>query len=195
MTAKPHLRLTKHQILALRGIRLPAVALKAMRGAGIYCDPSVSIEYQDLANKYVIRGCEYGGAAGCTGAYCGFVNVDGGLTPWLSRVDSVGRNGVHAVVVASALVRIQMFRNEQTCELLITRHDLKFIADRKRPILENEWSSMDFKEHWRERRCHPFAHLAGRHCLSRTSFTMLSAAPSLESGVSGVVIVMWRAVK
>jgi hypothetical protein len=137
MTAKSHLHLSKRQILALRGIRLPVSALKVLRETGIYCDPSVSIEYQDLARKYVIRGRESGGAVAHIGAYCGFVDMNGDSLAWLSRIDTVGRNGIHAVVVAQELMRIQMFRNGQTCDLLVTRHALTFRTERKRPTLEN----------------------------------------------------------
>jgi hypothetical protein len=82
MTAKSHLHLSKRQILALRGIRLPQSALKMLRETGIYCDPSVSIEYQDLARKYVIRGRESGGATAHIGAYCGFVDMNGEPLAW-----------------------------------------------------------------------------------------------------------------
>jgi hypothetical protein len=137
MTAKSHLHLSKRQILALRGIRLPVSALKVLRETGIYCDPSVSIEYQNLARKYVIRGRESGGAAAHIGAYCGFVDMNGDPLVWLSHIDTVARNGIHAVVVAQELVRVQMFRNGQTCDLLVTRHALTFRSERKRPTLEN----------------------------------------------------------
>jgi hypothetical protein len=137
MTAKPHVRLSKRQVLGLRGIRLPALALKTMRETGIYCDPSVSIEHQDLAKRYVLRGRESGGASGHIGAYCGFVDTSGDPLPWLTRVNSVGRNGIHAIVVATELVRIQIFRNGQTCDLLITRHKLTCKSGRTRPALEN----------------------------------------------------------
>jgi hypothetical protein len=137
MTAKSDLHLSKRQILALRGLRLPQSALKMLREIGIHCAPSVSIEYQDLAKNYVIRGRESGGATAHIGAYCGFVDMNGEPLAWLNRIDTVARNGVHAVVVAEELVRIQMFHSGQTCDLLITRHALTFRPERKRPTLEN----------------------------------------------------------
>src|SRR5258708_499074 len=35
-----------NQVLALRGLPLPAMTLKSLKAAGIYCQPSVSIEHQ-----------------------------------------------------------------------------------------------------------------------------------------------------
>ena len=43
------------EILARQGLRLPPVTLKQLRSAGIYCQPSVSIEHQHLAKRYVLK--------------------------------------------------------------------------------------------------------------------------------------------
>jgi len=126
------------QVLALRGLRLPLTALKQLQQTGIYCEPSVSIAHQNLAQKYVIRGGESGGGVAELGHYVGFVDTHGRSLPWLQRVHSVGRNGLHAVVVASQIVRLQMFRREQTYDLLITQHHLEFVQEGRRPTLQNK---------------------------------------------------------
>src|SRR5260370_39150620 len=91
--AKP---MNHNQILALRGLRLPTMTLKSLKSAGIYCQPSVSIEHQHLAGKYVLRGVESGGAVADLAAYCSFVEETGHAISWLLRVDSIAVNGVHA---------------------------------------------------------------------------------------------------
>ena len=53
---------SKQEIVARQGLRLPAIMLKRLRGAGIYCQPTISIEYQRRAKSYVLRGVESGGA-------------------------------------------------------------------------------------------------------------------------------------
>lgn len=137
MTTVHARRLSKEEVLALRGLRLPALALKTLRQTGIYCDPSVSIQYQSHGQKYVIRGVESGGAVQEMGAYCSFVSIDGTPLAWLQKVESVGRNGLHAVVIAPELLRLQMLRNEQTYQLLITRHCLETPQGSTRPALVN----------------------------------------------------------
>lgn len=137
MTTANKTRLNKKQVLALRGIRLPQAALKLLREAGIYCEPAVAIGYQHLAKRHVMLGRESGGAVAQVGAYCGFAGLQGEGLCWLNRISSIGRNGVHACVVAPAFVRLQVFRNDQTFELLITSHELKPRPERKRPALEN----------------------------------------------------------
>jgi hypothetical protein len=125
------------EILSRQGLRLPAITLKHLRSAGIYCQPTVSIEHQHFARMYVLRGVESGGAVADLGAYSSFVAEDGSALPWLQRVDSIGVNGVHAVVVAPVLVRIEMIRIECTYDLLITRHRLIPSDGSRRPGLES----------------------------------------------------------
>ena len=126
-----------HEILARQGLRLPAVTLKQLRAAGIYCQPTVSIEHQHLARKYVLRGVESGGAVAGLGAYASFVDERGNALPWLQRVDSIGVNGIHAVVVAPVLVRVEMLRIDRTYDLLIIRHSLVASKANHRPRLES----------------------------------------------------------
>jgi hypothetical protein len=132
-----HTRRLETEILARQGLRLPAITLKCLRTAGIYCQPSISIEHQHLAKRYVLRGVESGGAVAEVGAYASFVDEQGNALPWLQRVDSIGVNGVHAIVVAPVLIRVQMLRIERTYDLLITRHQLAKSGDSQRPRLES----------------------------------------------------------
>jgi hypothetical protein len=125
------------EVLARQGLRLPPITLKCLLTAGIYCQPSISIEHQHLAKKYVLRGVESGGAVAEVGAYASFVDERGNALPWLQRVDSIGVNGVHAIVVAPVLIRVQMLRIEGTYDLLITRHHLAKSRDSRRPQLES----------------------------------------------------------
>jgi len=125
------------QILALQGLRLPEITLKRLQTAGIYCQPAVSIEHQQLAGRYVLRGVESGGAVADLGAYCGFVDEDGRSISWLQRVDSIAVNGVHGIVISAGFVRLQMIRVQRTYDLLITRHFLANMEEGKRPQLDN----------------------------------------------------------
>lgn len=123
------------EVLARQGLRLPRVILNRLRDAGIYCQPTVSIERQNQTKKYVLRGVESGGAGAPLGSYSTFVGEGGQPLAWLQRIDSIGVNGVHAIVVAPLLLRLQMLRIERTYDLLITRHELTELADGRRPVL------------------------------------------------------------
>jgi len=125
----------RRELLARQGLRFPAIILRQLRNAGIYCQPTVSIEHQHLAKRYVLRGVESGGAIAALGAYSSFTGEDGSPLGWLQRVDTVGLNGVHAIVVAPVLIRVQMIRTGRTYDLLITRHSLAGSDGGRRPRL------------------------------------------------------------
>ena len=61
--------LDRHELLARQGLRFPVIILRHLRNAGIYCQPTVSIEHQHLDKRYVLRGVECGGAVADLGAY------------------------------------------------------------------------------------------------------------------------------
>jgi hypothetical protein len=83
----------------------------------------VRLEHQHLANRYVIHGTESGGAIRDIGRYITFCGPEGEPIEQLHPVDSLGANGAHAVVVAPALVKVDMFRFGHTYQLLISRHE------------------------------------------------------------------------
>jgi hypothetical protein len=137
MIEPKHSRLNLGEVLALRGLRLPHVALKGLQRAGIYCQPAISIEFQQATSCYVIRGVESGGAIASIGAYCGFVDEAGSSLRDLQPVNTVGVNGLHGIALSPSVVRVQMFRATTTYELLVTRHHLASVEGKGRPRLQN----------------------------------------------------------
>ncbi|HEX8801401.1 MAG TPA: hypothetical protein VF772_22450, partial [Terriglobales bacterium] len=118
------------------GLRLSPEALRVLKERGILAHSPISLEHQHLAKRYVVRGLESGGAVGELGRYVTFTQEDGQPIEWLHPVDAIGVNGLHAVVVAPVLVRVEMLRKGQTYELLITQHRPGATNDGKRPPLE-----------------------------------------------------------
>jgi hypothetical protein len=129
--------LNRMELLALRGLRLPRTALDRMKELGVYCDPAVSIEYQRGSGTYVLRGVESGGAVADLGAYCSYVDCDGKMLPLLQKAQGIGRNGLHGIVVAPQMVRIQAFRHDGNYQLLITEHRLEAMPEGRRSRLRN----------------------------------------------------------
>ena len=117
------------------GLSLPPQTLRALEKRGIYCQPSVSIEHQHLARRYVLRGVESGGAVADMGRYCAYLDADGNPAPWLQQIDSISGNGRHAIVIAPELIRIEMLRIGHTYELAITRLLLKTEEGHTRPAM------------------------------------------------------------
>jgi len=98
----------------------------------------VSIEHQQLAQRYVVRGLESGGSIGDVGRYVTFADEEGQPLEYLHPVEAIGVNGLHAVVISPALVRVDMLRKGRTYELLITRHSLSSAENGHRPQPETE---------------------------------------------------------
>jgi hypothetical protein len=105
---------------------------------GILARVEVGLEHQHLARRYVIRGVESGGAICEMGHYVTFFGEDGEPLAYLHSIDSIGVNGVHAVVVAHALVRVEMLRTGRTYELLIASHCIGETENGRRPPLESQ---------------------------------------------------------
>lgn len=127
----------KQNSLTRRGIALSRRTLRRLDEVGIFVQSGVSLEHQRVAGRYVVRGIESGGAVTDVGRYVTFCGPDGEPLPYLHPIDAVGVNGVHALVIAPIVVRIELFRSGRTCQLLITRHEPGKGEAGRRPPLEN----------------------------------------------------------
>jgi hypothetical protein len=97
----------------------------------------VTLEHQHLAKRYVVRGLEAGGAIPDLGRYVTFVGPDGKRIAYLHPVESIAVNGLHAVVIAPVLVRVDMLRKGRTYEVLISEHKPGASENGLRPKLES----------------------------------------------------------
>src|SRR5260370_29469273 len=129
--------LDKQGSLVRRGLTPSKRVLRRLNEVGIFTQSQVSLEHQHLAKRYVVRGIESGGAVKDLGRYVTFCGPAGEPLPYLHPIDAIGVNGVHAVAVAPALVRIELFRAGRTCQLLITKHQPGAAEHGRRPPLEN----------------------------------------------------------
>ena len=127
--------LEKQILPAGRGLALPRSVLRRLDRVGVFAQSHVSLEHQHLARRYVVRGIESGGAVKEIGRYVTFSGPDGRPLPYLHPIDSIGLNGLHGVVIAPILVRIELFRTGRTCQLLIMRHEPGEVENNARPPL------------------------------------------------------------
>jgi hypothetical protein len=115
---------TKLATMALRGLTLPEPTRKEMRKTGVYCRATIQLVCQQQSRRWALRGEEAGGAVASIGHYVGFTGADGQPLPWTQRIQNFMPNGVHAVIITPELCRLEMFRYENTYDVLITRHTL-----------------------------------------------------------------------
>lgn len=127
----------KRELLARRGLVLARRVLRHLDQVGIFAQPQVSLEHQHSARRYVVRGVESGGAVSGLGRYVTFAGENGEQLSYLQQIDTIGLNGVHAIVVTPVLVRIEVFRAGRTYQLLITRHRPGQAENSRRPPLDS----------------------------------------------------------
>jgi hypothetical protein len=130
--------MSQKRYLSQLGLTLSRQELRVLKERGIFAQSAISVEHQHLAKRYVVRGLESGGAVRDFGRYVTFAQPDGHPIEYLHPVDAIGVNGLHAVVIAPALVRVEMLRKERTYELLITQHRPSEAPDGGRPVLESK---------------------------------------------------------
>jgi hypothetical protein len=123
-------------------LTLPAEAVERLRKSGIYCTPNITVEFQQASKRHVLRGRESGGAIRQFGHYVSFCGEGGERLPWFVRPDSLTSNGDHAIVLAPALVSVEVLRVEHTYELVIAQHELRAAKEGARPQI---WSRLVFR--------------------------------------------------
>lgn len=111
---------------------------RRLQETGILCQPEVSLQYQAMAKRSVLRGVESGGATRELGRYVTFCDERGERIAWLQPIDSVAVNGRHAVVIAPALVSVDVFRVRHTYDVLILAHTVVQVEDGRRARLESK---------------------------------------------------------
>ena len=127
-----------HKFTGASGLALPRRAVRILKERGIFAHPLLTVEHQQVAQRYVLRGLESGGSVGDVGRYLTFADEEGRPLEYLHPVEAIGVNGLHAVVISQALVRLDMLRKGATYELLLTRHWMSPIANGQRPTMETE---------------------------------------------------------
>lgn len=115
---------------------LPKPVLKRLESASVYCQTWLTVERQARANRWVLRGVESGGGNREVGRYISFFSPQGERLAWLQKLDRIGGNGVHGLVVAPELVSVEMARIEHTYQLLIAHHKID-LAEGKRPSVNS----------------------------------------------------------
>lgn len=93
-----------------------------LKTAGIYADWRISIEFQPQAKEWVLRGVESGGAVEGIGYYITYCDLEGEALPMCYPIGTLAVNGLHSVVVAPSLVKVEMLRIRNSYMLLISRH-------------------------------------------------------------------------
>ena len=130
--------MARRNVTGTSGLALPRRAVRILKERGLFAHPLLTVEHQQVAQRYVLRGLESGGSVGDVGRYVTFADEEGRPLEYLHPVEAIGVNGLHAVVISQALVRLDMLRKGRTYEVLLTRHWMSPVANGQRPAMETE---------------------------------------------------------
>lgn len=126
-TANGSTRRDRH-VLDDRGVALPEAYRQELKLTRITAWRALSVA--PSSKGPMIRGTESGGAVEHIGHYVTFAAEDGQPLEWLHPQDAIAPNQTHAVVVAPALLRIEVFRLQRNYEVAITKHGAKLVDGR-----------------------------------------------------------------
>lgn len=127
-------------VLDDRGVSLPAEYREELKNSRISAWRALSVA--PSGKGPVVRGTESGGAVEPIGHYVTFAAEDGRPLAWLHPQDAIAPNQTHAVVVAPALVRVEVFRLQRNYEVAITKHTTTIVNDKPKLV-----STMVFRGH------------------------------------------------
>jgi hypothetical protein len=115
------------------GMDLTAPARQELRRSGFRIRPAVSIVHQQKTGKWMLAGEEGGGSVKAIGHYVGYVGTSMDKTLLSLPVQALLPNVIHRRVISASLIRFEIFRYEQSCELAITHLYLDYPEEGKRP--------------------------------------------------------------
>lgn len=113
--------LREQRLFALRTFSLAADIRRKLLESGIYARTRLTKESDDHMPP-LVRGEESGGATEEIGRYVTFAGEIGEAIGFTQRVESRGGNGLHAIVAAPILLRIDVLRFKRICDVVITKH-------------------------------------------------------------------------
>lgn len=104
------------------GLRFPAEAWNEQIRLRILTRPAVRPVWHAASKRWMVTGEDSGGSRERIGHYIGFVPANSHAFVFAQPIQSIMRNTIHRRVIATGLVRAQIFRTQQTCEILATHH-------------------------------------------------------------------------
>jgi hypothetical protein len=120
------------------GSRFPKNVLRELKRLNIDCHSSVSIVFQQKSKRWMIAGEEGGGSVDRLGHYVGYVGVAPEGLAVSIPIQSFIPNRTQRRVFALDLVRLEIFRYENSCNLTVTRFHLVSPGEGRRSEMKSD---------------------------------------------------------
>lgn len=108
-----------------------------LKRLGLSCHPYLTVVFQQKQKRWMLAGEEGGGSTADVGHYVGFTGVTPSGIAVSIPIQSLVPNSTQRRVIAQEMIRAQIFRYGNSCNLLVTYHWLNSAGDSERPTLDS----------------------------------------------------------
>jgi len=104
------------------GMNMHGKVIVELRRLALTARPNITLVHQEKNKRWMMAGEEGGGSTGDVGHYVGFVGVNGPGLAVSIPLQSLIPNTTQRKVISQEMIRAQLFRYCNTCDLLVTHH-------------------------------------------------------------------------
>jgi hypothetical protein len=120
------------------GMRFPRSVLNKLRDLKLTVKTSVSIVYQQRAKRWLLAGDEGGGSLKQIAHYVGYVPTLNDDLKFSLPIQTLIPNATHRRVAGTSLVRFEILRYDQSCDLSVTHLYLQSEGKSRRPTVRRD---------------------------------------------------------
>jgi hypothetical protein len=117
------------------GMRLPKTVLRELRRVELRVNTGVSIVFQQKAKRWLLAADEGGGSLKDIAHYVGYTSVAPDGLAFSLPVHALIPNAVHRRVAGDNLIRFEILRAGESCDLAVTHHFLESAQEGRRPVM------------------------------------------------------------
>lgn len=117
------------------GMRLPHSVIRELRKVELRVNSAVSIVFQQKAKRWLLAADEGGGSLKDIAHYVGYAGVTPDALAFSLPVHALIPNAVHRRVAGAHLVRFELLRAGESCDLAVTHHFFDSPQEGRRPVM------------------------------------------------------------
>ena len=117
------------------GMRFPQTVIRELRRVELRVNSGVSIVFQQKAKRWLLAADEGGGSLKGIAHYVGYAGIAPDGLAFSLPVHALIPNAVHRRVAGDNLVRFEILRAGESCDLAVTHHYFESPQEGRRPVI------------------------------------------------------------
>ena len=117
------------------GMRFPQTVIRELRRVELRVNSGVSIVFQQKAKRWLLAADEGGGSLKGIAHYVGYAGIAPDGLAFSLPVHALIPNAVHRRVAGDNLVRFEILRAGESCDLAVTHHYFESLQEGRRPVM------------------------------------------------------------